>query len=240
MSDAMRPEVTTLVEASRDLQLRSLDAGLLSVDGTLALEVRDVLAEVDKEGLSLALAEAVTSSALATEKRIRAAWLLKDLACAASWRSLVQTASDVSEPRELRLTILDTLERIAFGGQVVAGDLSEPSRVFEQDAELFRRWVMVLATLSTPEAIAVLREHCRNPERRNTVLAVIADYPNEWVDAFLEEVLALDGGDPVARAVVAERRYGKLVNELSERCSPNAVGEQIVKILSDRTVRTNR
>jgi len=57
MSDAMRPEVTTLVEASRDLQLRSLDAGLLSVDGTLALEVRDVLAEVDKEGLSLALAE---------------------------------------------------------------------------------------------------------------------------------------------------------------------------------------
>jgi len=71
-----------------------------------------VLAEVDKEGLSLALAEAVTSSALATEKRIRAAWLLKDLACAASWRSLVQTASDVSEPRELRLTILDTLERI--------------------------------------------------------------------------------------------------------------------------------
>lgn len=209
------PDVPRLVE------------GLLSADGTAALRERDALAERDRAGLAAGLSRVVADGAASTDRRAKAAWLLKDLCSEAAWPDLESVLIDPQQPRELRLTILDTAERLAFAGGLSDLDLARMTRVIIDDPGVLRAWVAVLVTLGNSHAIQLLLRYGTVPERLEAVLNGLRDTPAPWADEVLLQISESVGPTPELDAVLAARGHARLVRQLRETCAPDSVDEGV-------------
>jgi hypothetical protein len=205
-------------------------ADLLASDGEQALKLRDQLAGVDQNCLVDGLGEILASESSLIREKIKAAWLLKDLCDGRAVPSLLAAFFGEPQSNELRAYILDTLERLAFAGRLPALDLRAIGRSVVDDLET-KKFLALLASVGTGDAVQLLVEHAGDPRFRTEILAEVGPRPDPWVDKFLTQLAVTSPDDVQVRSAQSDRDYVRLQQRLRHSEDRHEIGSEVLGVL---------